>query len=306
VSGQAEFPAVARWRVRHALRKAREAKGLTQTEVADHFEWSLSKVQRIEAGDVSVSVNDLRQWLDLVGVADAATVADLLDDARISRRQRWAIDPLVREHLTPNYQKLMQFEAVATEICYFQTEFLPGIMQTRAYAEAVIRFYGPTMPDEQRRVRIGVRMDRRAAFFDRADPADLRVVLAEPTLKIEVGGPDVMAEQLRDLAELARLPFVRLRVLPLADEALLLGAIGAFIIVGLGDDEPENAVLYRETINSDSFDDDHELLGFHRGKFDEIWEQSLPEDTSIRKIIAEAAAFDLTATGHEGPGGIQI
>lgn len=292
MSGQAEYPAVSRWRVRHALRKAREAKGLTQTEVADHFEWSLSKVQRIEAGDVSVSANDLRLWLDLVGIADAATVTDLLDDARISRRQRWAIDPAIREHLTPNYQKLMQFEAVATEIRSFQAEFLPGIVQTRRYAEAVIEFYGPTIPQDRRSVRIDIRMQRRAAFFSRADAPMLRVVLAEPSLKIAVGGPAVMAEQLRDLVELAQLPQISLRVLPLV-EAGLLSAIGAFIIVGLGDDDLENAVLYRETIDKDTFDDDPDLLAFYRRHHDKILERSLPEEKSVRVIRAEAAAFDL-------------
>ena len=53
-------PAVARRRVWMALRRAREVKGYTQGQVAEEMEWSLSKVMRIEKGEVSISVSDLR------------------------------------------------------------------------------------------------------------------------------------------------------------------------------------------------------------------------------------------------------
>src|SRR2546430_9024966 len=65
-----DTPAVARRRVRLALRRAREDKRLTQTQVAEAMEWSLSKVMRIESGEVSVSPTDLRALLPLLGVTD--------------------------------------------------------------------------------------------------------------------------------------------------------------------------------------------------------------------------------------------
>ena len=65
----AETPAVARRRLRLALRRARDAKGLTQQQVADELFWSLSKVNRIESGDVTISITDLRALLALLGVA---------------------------------------------------------------------------------------------------------------------------------------------------------------------------------------------------------------------------------------------
>jgi transcriptional regulator with XRE-family HTH domain len=58
-----DSPSAARRRVRIAIREAREAASLTQTQVAQAMEWSLSKVNRIESGDVSVSANDLRPLL---------------------------------------------------------------------------------------------------------------------------------------------------------------------------------------------------------------------------------------------------
>jgi transcriptional regulator with XRE-family HTH domain len=66
----ADTPAVARRRVRLALRAAREAKGLTQGQVADEMEWSLSKVMRIEKGDVNISPADLRVLLGYFDLTD--------------------------------------------------------------------------------------------------------------------------------------------------------------------------------------------------------------------------------------------
>src|SRR5690554_7402983 len=63
-------PTAGRRRLRHALRQARDAAGLTQEQVAEAMEWSLSKVIRIETGAVSVSTSDLRQIRQIYGVVD--------------------------------------------------------------------------------------------------------------------------------------------------------------------------------------------------------------------------------------------
>ncbi len=72
-----DTPAVARRRVSRALRQARQARKLTQGQVADEMGWSLSKVMRIEKGEVNVSPSDLKVLLDFLDVRDAAAVAQL-------------------------------------------------------------------------------------------------------------------------------------------------------------------------------------------------------------------------------------
>src|SRR6187549_2416591 len=99
---EGDSPTVARRRVRLAIREARDAAGLTQSQVAEAMEWSLSKVIRIENGEVSISPNDLRPLLSYLGIQDRATVGALLADARIARlrqRQAWYQAPEFREHL---------------------------------------------------------------------------------------------------------------------------------------------------------------------------------------------------------------
>ena len=82
-------PTAGRRRLRHALRQARDAAGLTQEQVAEAMDWSLSKVIRIETGAVSISTSDLRQLLQLYGVVDEQQVAELVELARIGRRKPW-------------------------------------------------------------------------------------------------------------------------------------------------------------------------------------------------------------------------
>src|SRR4030095_1797389 len=82
-----ESPASARRRVRLAVRHAREHLGLTQSQVAEAMEWSLSKVMRIESGEVTIAPNDLRPLLAYLGVVGPAEVTALVEAAKISRQR---------------------------------------------------------------------------------------------------------------------------------------------------------------------------------------------------------------------------
>src|SRR6185369_13946342 len=72
-----DSPAAARRRLRFALRSARENAGLTQSDVAARLEWSVSKVNRIENGEVTISPTDLRALMGLIGVTDRKIIDSL-------------------------------------------------------------------------------------------------------------------------------------------------------------------------------------------------------------------------------------
>src|SRR5690606_6885937 len=124
-----------------ALRRAREAKGLTQGEVAKRLEWSLSKVNRIESGEVTVSSTDLQALLRLFDITDPATIEQQSADARTSRRRGWWDEPAYRQHLTPATMQVLQFEVQASTIRVFQPVLIPGVLQTRPYAEFLMNFF---------------------------------------------------------------------------------------------------------------------------------------------------------------------
>src|SRR5687767_12110990 len=176
---QGESPAVARRRLRLALRHAREERGFTQGQVAAALEWSLSKVQRIESGDVTVSRTDLTALLDHLGVTDPDSVGELIEIARTSRRKGWWDDPHYRQHLTPATMRLLQFESEATAIRIFSPTVMPGVTQTPAYASHILRFWQDELSGEGRAVRLEVRLRRRDYVFHRENPPKYLLLLDE-------------------------------------------------------------------------------------------------------------------------------
>jgi transcriptional regulator with XRE-family HTH domain len=287
MAGRVESPAVARRRVRLALRRAREAAGLSQGAVAERVGWSVSKVQRIEAGDNAISTTDLRALLDLYEVTDAEEIDQLTEEARISRRQRWWAKPDFRDHLTPGTLQLLQFEAEAAAIRAYQPVLVPGPLQTPEYAEYLLNWYQADLSPEDRRVRHEVRMERRAELIEADEGPIYYLILDESFLKREIGGPRVMADQLEQLAQFARKPRVYIRIIPLK-EGGMLGFFGPFVVIDL-DDDVDNAVVYREGFNRDSIEHDPKEVAIHREMFERYWGQALDKEQTIRAIVAEAA-----------------
>ncbi len=94
--------------------------GLTQGQVAEAMEWSLSKVARIEAGEVSVSTDDLRRLLRFFGIVDSVQVRDLVEATKLSRaRRKWWDEASKQRTLTPALRQLIQYEADAKSIHCF-------------------------------------------------------------------------------------------------------------------------------------------------------------------------------------------
>jgi transcriptional regulator with XRE-family HTH domain len=281
-----ESPAVARRRLRLVLRKAREAKGLTQGQVAEALEWSLSKVNRIESGEVTISNTDLKALLGTLGITDGSQIDELLEQARLSRRRGWWDDAKFREHLTNAMMQLLQFESQASAIRVFQPTLIPGILQTRAYSEFVMSIYSGELSEADRAIRLEVRMRRGSQVFDRPDPPDYRLLLDESVLLREMVGPRVMAEQLRHVLELVRRSRVSVRISPLADAAIL-SMFGPFTMFDLGDEE--NAVLYRESPLGDEILHSSDTVRRHREVFEDGWERAMGAEASVRLIEARAA-----------------
>lgn len=295
---QEEFPAVARQRVRRALRRARQATPMSQGAVASRLGWSLSKMQRIEGGEVGVSVTDLRALLDVYGVVEPETIERLAEDARVSRRQRWVTAPEYREHLTPGMRDLLQFETEAVAIRAYQPVFYPGVLQTPAVAESILAWWNKSLSDEDRRVRYEVRMMRSHQLVDRDDGPDYLLILDESVIKRRIGGVRTTVAQLEVIAAVARRPRVHIRVVPFAWGAYI-GALGPFQILDLSDDGDEDAVLYRETYDRDEVVYDPNEVRFHREAFESLWDVSLTEEATLQAIVAEAD--DLRSSADHAP-----
>ncbi|MEU8419557.1 helix-turn-helix transcriptional regulator [Micromonospora sp. NPDC048835] len=192
-------PAVARWLLRTRLRRLREQRMLTQEQVAEEMEWSLSKVIRIESGAIGVSVSDMRALLVAYLVDDHAQVDELRQLVLIARsrqdRRIFQIPPSVRAV----FEQVAHFERSATVIDVHAPTWIPDLLQTREYAAglAPLRLASHFAADD---VATSV-VQRQEWLARRAGRVQTRFLIQEAVLHRQVGGASVLAAQLGRLLE---------------------------------------------------------------------------------------------------------
>ena len=291
---EGDTPTVARRRVRLAIREARDAAGLTQNQVAEEMEWSLSKVIRIENGEVSISPNDLRPLLGYLGIRDRTVVASLLADARIARtrqRQAWYQAPEFRGHLSDPYRRLIEYEAEASAIRSYSVYYLPGPFQVPSYAAALTNAWGGEIAAEDIRWLLEARRRRRETIRARMASGSLQVdmVLDQSVLERQFGDAAVLAEELQELHDLASGGLMNLRILPF-DLASPIANNGSFDLLTLGDG-PRNEVMYRENGMTDELIEDAEITSRHRERFEQLWQVATSEVDTIGFIKGRLEAL---------------
>lgn len=273
-------PTSGRLRLRTALRGAREAAALTQQQVADEMDWSLSKVIRIEKGTVSVSTNDVRALLQLYRVTDQRHVADLVELARAARKKAWWT---TYKHLVPPYfGELIGLEAEASVHQYFQPVVVPGLLQTTAYARTVLSNTAPgKLTSEQIDTRVEIRMTRQREVLGQPHPPDLEVVLDEAVLRRVADSPETQREQLRHLITMGGTPHVRIQVLPFT--AGVNTVESAFMILKFADPD-DTDVVYIESALTGGLLDRPDDIGPYRQAFSRLQEASLGKEESLSMI----------------------
>ncbi|GIF05332.1 helix-turn-helix domain-containing protein [Actinoplanes siamensis] len=289
---EGDSPTVARRRVRLALREAREKADLTQAQVAEEMEWSLSKVIRIENGDVSISPNDLRPLLAYLGIRDRTTVGAMVADARIARtrqRQAWFQTPDFRENLTEATRKLVEYEHEAARIRSYSVYYVPGPLQTPDYAKALMTRFEDELSADQIGRRIDARQLRRESLLSRAGSGQVRilVMLDESVLRRTIGGAAVFAVQLRELRRMIDDGLITMRMVPFSLDAPVTNN-ASFDLLSLGEGE----VLYRETGLGDEMIEDRDTTAKHGARYDKVWEEVADEATTLAFIDRQIRSLE--------------
>jgi len=295
---EAVSPTVARRRVRLALREAREKATLTQQQVADKMEWSLSKVIRIENGDVTIAPNDLRPLLGYLGIKDKTIISALLIDARVARtrqRQAWYQKPQMREILSDSYRKLIEYEAEATAIRYFSIYFLPGPLQLPAYSEALFSLWAEEIPESTINGMLDARRQRRESLLSRGASVELFVLLDESVLMRPIGGTKVLIDQLRELHRLASSSVIRLRMVPFHLDAPVTNN-ASFDLLSLDANDAEGMLLYHENGLTDEVIETQSTTRRHRNRYDKVWHEATNESDTIDFIQARIHHLEAAAT----------
>jgi transcriptional regulator with XRE-family HTH domain len=272
-------PLMQRRRLRAELKKARQAKELTQEQVAREMDWSLSKIIRIEAGSSGISANDLKALLRLYGVTESEQVDVLLALARAARERSWW--SAYRDVAPPSLLQLIEYESAATAIRQFESMFIPGILQTEDYARAVIQDYYDERPGSDRlRALVDLRV-RREELLDSDSPPSFQFMLDEAVVRRLVGGSTVMRRQLKRLIELANKPHVTIEVIPFS-AGLHPGMKGPFEIIEFADPS-DSDIVFLESPRGDIVSDDPEETLSYREGFERLGKASLgPRDSTTR------------------------
>jgi transcriptional regulator with XRE-family HTH domain len=196
------------------LRRLREAAGITMEAAAYAIRSSNSKISRLEAGRLGFKLRDLSDLLNLYGVTEETDRQALLELARQSNAPGWWHD--YSDILPSWFEAYIELEMAATTIRIYEARSVPELLQTEDYARALTaQDHRNISPGEiERRVRL--RTARQANILNRPNPPRLWVLLDEAALRRQVGGPEVMRDQLKRLIEIARQqPNATIQLVPL-------------------------------------------------------------------------------------------
>jgi transcriptional regulator with XRE-family HTH domain len=281
-----DTPAVARRRVRLAIKDARLTKGDTQSVVAEAMEWSLSKVMRIESGEVTISQNDLRPLLAYLGVRDRNQVEELIQAAKASKRRRqWWDEKQFHGMLTPAVRQLIGYEAEASAIRHFYPLFFPGVLQTREYAQGIMDQYSHELNPDEISARIQARIRRKEGLLQRDPPPRVYTLLDESVLLRTIGGPRALGRQLAEVSQAIEAGWLTARIHPFSNPH---PGLGSFEILYLGGDDLEHAVMYRESMTLDEIVDDKVRINQHRMLWNRLWDHAIIERRSADMIASRA------------------
>jgi transcriptional regulator with XRE-family HTH domain len=201
------------------LRDIREAAGKSLEDVAAYLECSSAKISRIETGRIAARVPDVRSMSELYAVPPDIR-SELLDLVRDARQRPWWHD--YAEHIPESLSTLIGLTEDAHTIDTYASYVIPGLLQTRGYAQAVAAEREGFSPEEYARF-IELRIARQR-ILTRDDPPTARFLLDEALLRRPMDEATVRRDQIARLLDLTERPNVTIQVIPL--RAGLTAAMG--------------------------------------------------------------------------------
>lgn len=282
-------PAVQSALLRNELVRLRRGRGLTQQQVAAALEWSPSKLIRIEGGGSSITKVDLDALLAEYGISSGTHRERLQGLNRGARERGWW--DRYRDVVSPGYLGYVGFEAGAAFIRQFQIGYIPGLLQTYEYAEAVT-VVGPVEPSRAEQLA-RFRLERQSELRRRSTQPRRYFVLDEGVIRRHVGSRSdrhIMPDQLHSIADQAeRDDDLTVRVVPFEAGAYAGGIFGTFTLMqfdgGLAD------ILYLDSDRGafTSITGDDPQVGSYKIIFENILQSAMPAEESVRLIRRVAA-----------------
>ncbi|NED73056.1 helix-turn-helix domain-containing protein [Streptomyces sp. BBFR115] len=271
-------PTVRSRRLGTALRQYRQAAKMDQPQAAEIIAASQARISRLESGHVTARVIEVRLLLDAYGVDDPEIRAKLENLAKHSKNRGWWLEHA--EHLRPDYVDHIALEDDATYIREWQPVMVPGLLQTPAYAEAVIAG-GPHYIDPERIAElVKVRVGRQAKIEEGG--ASYTAILWEAVLRHPLVDVGIHREQLSTILEVGKRKNVTIQVLPFS-AGVLAGYSSAFYSFSF-DEEPTVEAVAMDNLRGTSVLEGPEDLAAYANAFDLLRSAALAPDASAKLI----------------------
>jgi transcriptional regulator with XRE-family HTH domain len=275
-------PTVLRILLGTQLRRLRESRGISAQAAAKAIRGSESKISRIELGRNAVREVDIADLLNLYGINDMGEREQLLTLASQANQQGWW--HRYQDVLPSWFQSYIGLEESAESIRSFDTQFVPGLLQTEDYALAVIQLGAYSAEETDRLVYLRKERQRRFA----SGGLRLWAIIDEVALRRPVGTAVMMRAQLEHLLDISVRPGLTIQVTPFLTGASY-AAPGSFSILSFAtDDLPD--VVYLEQLTSAMYLDKRVDVGRYAQAMDQIRMTSYtPEGTKelIRTMVAD-------------------
>lgn len=252
-------PTIRRRQLGLLLRSYREAAGIKGTQAGRLLGKDQAYISRAEGAKQTLPPDQLDMLLDAYEVpeADRDALRDLRGQAE--RRDWWTV--WGRNSVATATQLLLSLEPDALELRSYETELVPGLLQTEGYARALMtsgaEVYGVPDAEVERRVRVRI---ARKEILMRARPVQLHAVINEAVLRRPIGGREVFADQLRYLLDIAERPNVTIQVLPFSTGAH--PALGGSFELLRFPPGVMTEVAYVSSLNTATYLEDDDVAGY--------------------------------------------
>lgn len=273
-------PTVRRRRLAAELRRLRAAREVTQQQAAGHLGCTQAKIGRFETAKRSPSISDVTALLDFYRV-NGAEREQLLNLARDARKRGWWHS--YSDVLPEWYETYVGLEAEASSIHTYESEAIPGLLQTEEYAHAITKstLVQAEEPEIARRVELRLQRQRRITGDS---PAEFWAVIGEAALRRPVGGSRVLRRQLEHVLKLAELPQVTLQIMSL-NAGAHPAQVGPFVILRYPD-QADADVVYLETHVGGLYLERENELSNYSAMMDHLRAHAIDPDASLDMVDA--------------------
>ncbi|MBB5121472.1 hypothetical protein AF335_14085 [Streptomyces eurocidicus] len=259
------------------LRRLRERKGITLEEAGALVGISKATLSRYETKEGPVKWPAVDALCREYGAPDAERQAlvELAKSARIQGWWRSLADPVPE---SMNLMLTLEDEVVRED--HYASMYVPGLLQTRAYTEAIHRASEVSYTEQEVAHWVDIRTKRQALLW-RDEPPRLHVVLDEAVVRRVTGNRDTMRTQLRHLLDCTDSPHITLQILPFSAGAHASAAT-SFLI--LGGPEPLLDVVYLDILDGGLFMEKTQELERYKLAFEYLCKRALDVDSSAAAI----------------------